>query len=241
MKKKSDVSLLRNEELRPWTVNTNLDGRLRMEKDALERTITYIAPNMSAGKLGSSILDGDIPGAVEFRTTLMKKTSSTPFVTKLAPMTEFFPLYVAKSNLNARLASTKQVSRQSSRQVSKPPSSNNSGARFYLTDNNYATSQNQTSDLNSTWPNSYETKSQFPSEESMFGLESLVEEDDIKKIDTLQRAICRQEKLRRSRASTSIRSVRLGRSISPATISMRYTEYQRLRNEMEKSSSGKQF
>lgn len=235
--KRRDVSLIKNEELRPWTVNPNLDSRLKSERDALERTITYIAPNMSAGQLGSSILDGDVPGVQEFNTTFMKKTHSTPFITKLAPMTEFFPLYVTKSNIHARIASKKLPSGQSSRQISKPPSSNNSGSRFYLTENNFADS---TKDLTVTWPTPSEQKSTFPSEDSIFGLESLIEEEDVRRIDSLQRAIYRESRMKGNRANTAIRTVRIGRSISPATISMRYTEYQRLRRELEKSNTSSQ-
>lgn len=239
--KRRDAALIANEELRPWTVNPQLEGRLKFEKEALERTITYIAPNMTAGKLGSSILDGDVSGVEEFKSTFLKKTQSTPFMTKLAPMTEFFPLYVTKSNIHARMTSKKLPSGQSSRQVSKPPSSNNSGARFYLTDNNYVDHSNMLSksavDLNATWPGSIDNRAQFPAEHSMFGVDSIVEEDDIKRIDSLQRTICRQNKLKRDRESTAIRTVRVGRSISPATISMRYSEYQRLRGQLEHSNS----
>lgn len=60
-KKTIDVTLLTNDELRPWTIDKKLEDKLMLEVASLERTISFTSPQKIAGIRGTSILDGKRP------------------------------------------------------------------------------------------------------------------------------------------------------------------------------------
>jgi hypothetical protein len=65
-----DVSLLTNDQLRPWTLDPVLELRLTQEMDALENTIHYVSPQKKGGNRGDSVIDVSSMGLVNFKKTI---------------------------------------------------------------------------------------------------------------------------------------------------------------------------
>lgn len=71
-KKVFDITLVPNDELRPWTIDEKLDLKILDEVENLERTISQISPQKLAGLRGDSILDGLSAGLAEHEKTLRR-------------------------------------------------------------------------------------------------------------------------------------------------------------------------
>ncbi len=85
-----DVSMLSNDDLRPWTMDLVLEERLVIEVDSLEKTISYTSPHKIAGTRGSSVLDGRQPELLEHVRTIKNLMPSDSYVE------------TARSNTNSR-------------------------------------------------------------------------------------------------------------------------------------------
>lgn len=65
-----DVSLLTNEQLRPWTIDINLDGKIKNGIGMLEKTVKLCSPQKNAGFRGYSILDDKTDDIIETEKTV---------------------------------------------------------------------------------------------------------------------------------------------------------------------------
>lgn len=244
VKKRVDFALVKNEDLRPWTVNPELDKRLHHEMDALERTITYIAPQMNAGNLGCSVLDGNVPGVKDFQNTIKTTVSQRKSITKLDPMNEFFPLYVAKSRLNLR--NSNAGSKHSSKAPSKPSTNTfNFTQQFHLEDNH---NEPQTSTpamiIKATGSRPFGRMSSAELENSVIDFDYQrqccgLESRDLQHISFLQQSIFEEYRAKRSSRppSGSIRSVAFRSASIPAVLPISRSEYNQLKADMKLTSS----
>ena len=66
----TDLTLLKNDVLRPWTIDINLDRKLQQEAVALDKVLAFTTPQKFAGTLASSVLDTKLNEYAEFTTTL---------------------------------------------------------------------------------------------------------------------------------------------------------------------------
>lgn len=66
----TNMTLLKNDELRPWTIDINLDRKLQLEAVALDKVLAFTTPQKFAGTLASSVLDAKLNEYAEFTTTL---------------------------------------------------------------------------------------------------------------------------------------------------------------------------
>lgn len=249
--KRLNPTLMKNEDLRPWTTDPKMEGLLRSEMNALERTITYIAPQMNAGKLGSSILDGDVPGVREFESSIKAKTSQIPIVTKLTPMDEqFFPLYVSKVQMNKKLlvAQTGSTgSKPASRTTSKPSSSQRNHSQQHEPQYKFAPNdsimdwqqlnhQMTTTTMNSgrlAADGSHAPIDSHQPSAPIFGsaLEDGLDDADTEKISHMQQSLYAKTKDRRAGLETaSIRAVRFRENPLPAVLPIRQREYQLMKS-----------
>lgn len=72
-----DSSLIKNDVLRPWTIDIHENEKLQIETSALDIVLTYTTPQKFAGTLGVSPLDARPKGYREFEHTLNNKLVST--------------------------------------------------------------------------------------------------------------------------------------------------------------------
>lgn len=72
-----DSSLIKNDVLRPWTIDIHENEKLQIETSALDIVLTYTTPQKFAGTLGVSPLDARPKGYQEFEHTLNDKLVST--------------------------------------------------------------------------------------------------------------------------------------------------------------------
>lgn len=72
-----DSALIKNDELRPWTIDIHENEKLQIETSALDIVLTYTTPQKFAGTLGVSPLDARPKGYQEFEHTLNDKLVST--------------------------------------------------------------------------------------------------------------------------------------------------------------------
>lgn len=73
-KKVFDITLVTNNDLRPWTIDDQLDFKISEEVESLEKTISKISPQKLAGVRGNSILDGLSAGLAAHEKTLRRPT-----------------------------------------------------------------------------------------------------------------------------------------------------------------------
>lgn len=77
-----DSSMIKNDVLRPWTIDIHENEKLQIETSALDIVLTYTTPQKFAGTLGISPLDARPKGYQEFEYTLNDKLVSTLKTTK---------------------------------------------------------------------------------------------------------------------------------------------------------------
>jgi len=78
-----DSSLIKNDVLRPWTIDIHENEKLFIETSALDIVLTYTTPQKFAGTLGISPLDARPKGYQEFEHTLNDKIVRTLRTTKI--------------------------------------------------------------------------------------------------------------------------------------------------------------
>lgn len=66
----TDSALIKNDVLRPWTIDLNLDRKLHQEAVALDKILSFTTPQKFAGTLASSVLDTKLQEYTEFKSTL---------------------------------------------------------------------------------------------------------------------------------------------------------------------------
>lgn len=66
----TDSALIKNDVLRPWTIDLNLDRKLQQEAVALDKILSFTTPQKFAGTLASSVLDTKLQEYTEFKSTL---------------------------------------------------------------------------------------------------------------------------------------------------------------------------
>jgi hypothetical protein len=77
-KKIIDVSLLTNDQLRPWTMDPALEQKLSLQMEDLEQTITFTSPQKNGGKRGDSILDIPSKSHGNLEQTIREKVQNDP-------------------------------------------------------------------------------------------------------------------------------------------------------------------
>lgn len=111
----SDMTLLNNDVLRPWTIDLNLERKLQQEAVALDKVLAYTTPQKFAGTLASSVLDSKLNEYAEFTTTLDQRLK-TGVVTSTAPKLENGNTNnnTTRSNDSARTSSVRDSSKTGS-------------------------------------------------------------------------------------------------------------------------------
>jgi len=112
-----DSSLIDNDELRPWTIDLNLEQRLQQESGALDKILLFTTPQKFAGTLANSVLDSAPQEFKEFKSTLEQRIQSrgtVPFESqKLSAKGS-----TSNSNSTRNSDSSRQLSNRSSRNYS---------------------------------------------------------------------------------------------------------------------------
>ncbi len=251
-RKPIDVSLLTNDQLRPWTMDPVLEQKLSVQMEDLEQTISITSPQKKGGNRGDSILDIPTSSHIEFAKTMHEQLRNDPifqqtFERRFEPFTSTLKGMNIWGNTVASSSSMKEL--KGANKIIKSTTSSNSSRGI---------SGGQgvpEKDSNITFPSVPESRLSFtlasPSvDHPVLNIEQMsdprasnseIHDDDIRYIEKLQKQLRgKTDKIQKSQQlerPVTVATVHYSPVRSPAIIPMRLREYELLKATVDASPS----